>query len=184
VTNVLAIYMIFEPVEPRRLGPLLLHGLFLRRQDEVADVYAGIISEDIVTAGNIGEQLLHGPRSDRTRLMLESSLRPAVDRATGGGVTREAVRMAVGPDEYDTIRDSVAAEAADYTMTPMTDPDFNRRQSEAIQALISERMRQMSYPDLVEMLRSAYREDEWLLYLHGAVLGFLAGGLHLAIFGV
>jgi hypothetical protein len=90
----------------------------------------------------------------------------------------------VGPEEYDTIRDSVAAEAADYTMTPLTDPDFNRRQSEAIQRLISDRMREMSFPDFVEMLRSAYREDEWLLYLHGAVLGFLAGALHLAIFGV
>ena len=28
------------------------------------------------------------------------------------------------------------------------------------------------------------REDEWLLYLHGAVLGFGAGLVHLAIFGV
>ena len=26
-------------------------------------------------------------------------------------------------------------------------------------------------------------EDEWLLYLHGAVLGFLAGLIHLAVFG-
>jgi hypothetical protein len=34
------------------------------------------------------------------------------------------------------------------------------------------------------MLRSAMREDEWLLYLHGAVLGIGAGLLHLAIFGV
>ena len=28
------------------------------------------------------------------------------------------------------------------------------------------------------------KEDEWLLFLHGAVLGFGAGLLHLAIFGV
>ena len=34
-----------------------------------------------------------------------------------------------------------------------------------------------------EMLRTVVREDEWLLYLHGAVLGFGAGLLHLAIFG-
>jgi uncharacterized membrane protein YheB (UPF0754 family) len=184
ITNLLAIYMIFEPVEPRRIGPLLIHGLFLRRQREVADVYAGIIAEDIVTIGNIGEQLMHGPRSDRTRGLLEASLRPAVDRAAGGTVTREAVRLAVGPREYDTIRESVAAEAARYTMTPLTDPEFSRRQSDRIDELLSGRMREMSYPDFVELLRSAIREDEWLLYLHGAVLGFGAGLLHLAIFGV
>jgi uncharacterized membrane protein YheB (UPF0754 family) len=184
ITNLLAIYMIFEPVEPRRIGPLLLHGLFLRRQREVAGIYAGIIAEDIVTIGNIGKQLMHGPRSDRTRGLLEASLRPAVDRAAGGTVTREAVRLAVGPREYDTIRESVAAEAARYTMTPLTDPEFSRRQSDRIEELLSGRMREMAYPDFVELLRSAIREDEWLLYLHGAVLGFGAGLLHLAIFGV
>jgi uncharacterized membrane protein YheB (UPF0754 family) len=162
VTNLLAIYMIFESVEPRRLGPVLLHGLFLRRQREVADVYAGIIADDIVTIGNIGGQLMHGPRSDRTRWMLESSLRPAVDRAAGGTVTREAVRLAVGPRSYETIRESVATEAAGYTMTPLTDPEFNRRQSERVEELLSGRMREMSYPDFVELLRSAIREDEWL----------------------
>ena len=184
VTNLLAIYMIFEPVQPRRLGPLLLHGLFLRRQGEVAGTYAAIIADDIVTIGNIGEQLMHGPRSDRTRGMLEASLRPAVDRAAGGAVTREAVRLAVGRRQYETIRTSVAAEAARYTMTPLTDPEFNRRQSDRVEELLGRRMREMSYPDFVELLRSAIRQDEWLLYLHGAVLGFGAGLVHLAIFGV
>jgi uncharacterized membrane protein YheB (UPF0754 family) len=184
VTNMLAIYMIFEPVEPRRLGPLLLQGLFLRRQEEVADTYAEIIADEVVTIGNIGAQLMHGPRSDRTRRLLETSLRPAVDRAAGGTVTREAVRLAVGPREYETIRESVAAEAASYTMTPLTDPEFNRRQSERVEELLSRRMREMSHPDFVELLRSAMRQDEWLLYLHGAVLGFGAGLVHLGIFGV
>jgi hypothetical protein len=45
-------------------------------------------------------------------------------------------------------------------------------------------MREMSPHDYVEMLRSAMRQDEWLLYLHGGVLGFGAGLIHLAIFGV
>ena len=77
----------------------------------------------------------------------------------------------------------MAVEAVDYTMTPLTDPDFNRRQSESVRKLIAERMREMPAADFSEMLRTAMREDEWLLYLHGAVLGFGAGLLHLAIFG-
>jgi uncharacterized membrane protein YheB (UPF0754 family) len=180
-TNLLAIKMIFEPVERRRFGPFSFQGLFLRRQPEAADVYAGIISDDIVTIANIGEELLHGPRSDRTRHMVETAMRPAVDRAVGPA--RDAVRVAVGTREYDAIRESVAVEAVDYTVTPLTDPDFNRRQSAAIRDLIATRMREMSSSDFAEMLRTAMREDEWLLYLHGAVLGFGAGLLHLAIFG-
>jgi uncharacterized membrane protein YheB (UPF0754 family) len=182
VTNLWGMWLIFEPVEPRRIGPLKLHGLFLRRKDQVADVYSGIIAEDIVTLGNIGEHLLHGPRADRTRLMLETALRPAVDRATGA--LRPAVRVALGTEQYDTIRDSVAAEAAEYTMTPFTDPEFSAHQSARIKTLLQARMKDLSYRDFVELLRSAIREDEWMLYAHGALLGFGAGLLHLAIFGV
>jgi hypothetical protein len=45
-------------------------------------------------------------------------------------------------------------------------------------------MRELPHKDFSELLRSAMREDEWLLLLHGAVLGFLAGCIHLLIFGV
>jgi hypothetical protein len=38
--------------------------------------------------------------------------------------------------------------------------------------------------DFVEMMRSAFREDEWMLYAHGAVMGFVGGVLHLLVFGV
>src|SRR5947208_5258537 len=69
VTNWLAISMIFEPVEPHRIGPWRLHGLFLRRQRQVADVYATIVADEIVTVRNIGNELMHGPRADRTRSM-------------------------------------------------------------------------------------------------------------------
>ena len=92
--------------------------------------------------------------------------------------------MAVGTREYDAIRDSVATEAVDYTMTPFADPDFSRHQAARIQELFAERMRELPNPDFVELLRSAIKEDEWMLYAHGAVLGFGAGLLHLAIFGV
>ena len=34
------------------------------------------------------------------------------------------------------------------------------------------------------MLRSAIKEDEWMLYAHGAVMGLAGGFIHLAIFGV
>jgi uncharacterized membrane protein YheB (UPF0754 family) len=182
VTNWMALWMIFEPVEPRQIGRFLIHGLFLRRRPEVAEIYGSIIADDIVTLSNIGEELLHGPRSDRTRQMVETAMRPAVDRAVGPA--RSAVRVAVGTREYDAIRESVAVEAVDYTMTPLSDAEFNRQQSAAVRELISERMEELPYPDFAELLRSAMREDEWLLLLHGAVLGFVAGCIHLAIFGV
>ena len=181
VTNLLAIVMIFEPVEERKYGLFRFQGLFLRRQREVAEIYSKVIAEDIVNLTNIGRELLEGRQSDRTRKLIVESLRPAIDRATG--YAQVAVRVAVGTDRYDSIRETVATEAVSYTMTPLEDPDFNATQSQAIEELITVRMREMSATDFSEMLRTVIKEDEWLLYLHGAVLGFGAGLIHLAIFG-
>ena len=109
-------------------------------------------------------------------------MRPAIDRAAGP--VRAAVRVAVGPREYDSIRESVAQEAVDYTMSPFRDPDLSARQSDQIRRLVADRTRELPPEDFVEMLRSAIREDEWMLYLHGAVMGLAGGFIHLAIFGV
>jgi len=181
VTNLLAIKMIFEPVEPRKIGRFTIHGLFLRRQRQAADIYARIIADDVITMRNIGRELLEGPSGDRTRQMIEDSLRPTLDRALGR--LRSALRVAVGAREYDSIRESLAIEGAGYTATPLTDEELDRHQRERLFELFSARTRELPYSDFAEMLRSAMREDEWLLYLHGAVLGLGAGLLHLAIFG-
>ena len=177
LTNWIAIKVIFLPVEPRQVGPVTLHGLFMRRQPEVAGVYSGVIAEDIVTLANIGEELVHGASSDRTRAMISRALRPAVDDALGP--VAGAVRVAMGRDEYDAIRRGVAHEAVDYTMTPLTDPSFNASQSHAVRSLLTERMLELPPDDFAEMLRSAIQEDEWMLIFIGSVLGFAAGCLQI-----
>ncbi len=181
VTNWVALWMIYEPPEPRKIGPFRFQGLFIKRQPEVADVYARIVADEIVTVANFGGELLNGPQSDRTRYLIESAMRPAIDQAIGPA--RAAVRVAIGRREYDAIRESLAAEPVESMMTPLSDPEFTRRQGATMRKLISERMREMPASDFAEMLRTATREDEWLLLLHGAVLGFAGGLVHLALFG-
>ena len=68
-------------------------------------------------------------------------------------------------------------------MEPLTDPEFSRGQSAAMRKLITDRIRAMAPNDFAELLRTATREDEWLLLAHGAVLGLAGGLIHLAIFG-
>ncbi len=181
-TNALGMWLIFEPTEPRRILGVRAHGLFLRRQREAAGVYARIIADDVITLERIGEFLLEGPRGDRTRQMLATALRPAIEQAAGPA--RSALRVAIGGHRFDAIRDSVAAEAVGRTLTPLRDPAFNARQAERIRELIERRTRELPPRDFAEMMRAAIREDEWMLYAHGAIMGAGGGLLHLAVFGV
>jgi hypothetical protein len=52
-----------------------------------------------------------------------------------------------------------------------------------MRSLIAQRTKELAPQDYVEMLRSAIKEDEWMLYLHGAVMGLAGGFIHLALFG-
>ena len=181
ITNWVALWMIFEPAEPLRWGPVRWQGLFVRRQRQVADVYASIVADDILTVSEFGNELLNGPRSDRTRALIESAMRPAIDRAAGP--LKGAVQVVMGSREYAAVREAFASEPAETMMVPLSDPEFSATQSATMRKLIAERMREMAPEDFADMLRTATREDEWLLLLHGAVLGLAGGLIHLAIFG-
>jgi uncharacterized membrane protein YheB (UPF0754 family) len=182
VTNKLGMWLIFEPPNPVRIGPFKIQALFAQRQWEASDVYGKHIAMDVITLERIGDFLLNGPSGDRTRQMLAAALQPAVDAAIGPA--HAAVRVAVGARKFDSIRASVAEQAVDYTITPLRDAAFSERQSHRIRSLIAERCRALPAPVFVEMMRAAIKEDEWLLYAHGAIMGLAGGFLHLWIFGV
>ncbi|MCA1480837.1 hypothetical protein I6F37_38580, partial [Bradyrhizobium sp. NBAIM08] len=149
ITNALGMWLIFEPPEPRRILGIKVHGLFLRRQDQAAEVYARIIADDVITLENIGNFLIDGPRGDRTQQMIQTALGPAIDGAMGPA--RTAVRVAMGPAEYDSVRESVGREAVGHTLTPFKDPEFSRQQSERIRTLIAARTKELPPADFVEM---------------------------------
>jgi hypothetical protein len=172
LTNKLALDAIFQPVYPRRILGIKFHGLFIRRQHEVAEVYSRNIADDIITIANMGEELLNGPSSDRTRRLMERELRGAIDTAVGPA--RTAAWMAGAARQYASIRESVAVEAVDLGAAPLADPEFNKRQAVNIRRLLTDRIRVMEYDDFAEMLRSAIKDDEWVLILHGGVLGLFA----------
>ena len=61
---------------------------------------------------------------------------------------------------------------------------LTQSQADKIRTLVAARTKELPPRDFVEMMRSAIKEDEWMLYAHGAIMGFGGGVLHLLIFGV
>jgi hypothetical protein len=181
ITNWLAIAVIFEPAAPRKFGPITFQGLFIRRQPEASKIWADIIADHIITLHNVVTEMFAGPRGDRTRKLIETHMLPAVDRAMG--MARKPVKAVVGPNTYDDIATSVATGATDLARNALLDDDFSRQQADNIRELVADRTRKMPPEDFADMLRTVIKDDEWLLVLHGAILGIAAGLVHLLIFG-
>lgn len=179
LTNWIALNIIFRPIEERGIGPFRLQGLFIKRQPKAAEKYAEIVAEEVVTIGNIGRNLMHGSQSDRTRKMIREAIRPEVDRTVG--LAAPVVRMTTGDEQYERLRETFAEEGVDRTIEPLQDPDFNRERGDAIEDWMAERVKGLPPEGFVELLRPAFEEDEWMLILLGAVLGFVAGWLQLLV---
>lgn len=180
VVNWVGINLIFAPAYPKWWCPWR-QGLLIKRQDEITQGYAELVSREIMTFANVGDELLNGPRSDRTMQMLEDTLRPAADRALGPA--KGAVRFMMGGREFDSLQETLTMEATRIAPIGFADPAFNVQQSKEVSEYIAKQMSALPPPEFVDMLRSAIKQDEWLLFVHGGALGLIAGYAHLLIFG-
>jgi len=180
VVNWIGLNMIFEPAYPKWWCPWR-QGLLIKRQPEITEGYAELVATQIITIANVGDELLNGPRSDRTMQVLEDTLRPATDRALGP--MRGAFKFMIGSRDYATLQTRFADEAKSLAPAAFADPGFNAQQSKQVSRYIARQMAALKPPDFVDMLRAAIKQDEWLLFVHGGVLGLIAGYAHLLIFG-
>ena len=179
MTNWIALHLIFYPVEERTVGPFRLQGVFTKRQQSAGETYAKLVAAEVVTVSNLAHNLLHGNQSDRTRKMIRDAIRPEVDRAVG--LAAPIVRMTSSTDQYERVREAFAEEGIDKTVDPLYDPEFNDERSDAIEELIYERLVALPPEEFIGLLRPAFQEDEWMLVMLGAVLGFVAGCLQLLV---
>jgi len=178
-TNWLALRMVFKPLHPKRMFFVTWHGLFLKRQNEVADEYARFFASQILRAETLMDAVLRGPASDRLFAMVHRHISRAIDEVAGPG--RPVMQFVVGTRRYvelkDAICDRVAAEipAAARRMHAYADEalDIESTLRDRLQALPAEQFEQVLHP--------VFEEDEWLLIAVGAALGFVAGCIQLAV---
>jgi uncharacterized membrane protein YheB (UPF0754 family) len=171
VTNWLALNLIFRPLNPLKIGPFVLQGLFLRRQNAVSEVFCRIVTSEILTIGHIMSEIFRGPRSDRAKAMLKRHMRPIID----GGVVKTVAQLTVGPEGFVELKRTIEEKTIEISLASFDDPVFTRERGKVVEKMFRERMQAMSAEEFQALLRPAFEEDEWILIALGGVLGLLAG---------
>lgn len=172
-TNWIALNAIFRPLRPVNIGPFRLQGLFLRRQDEVAESFCHIVTHEILTVSHIISAILDGPQGDRARNMVKNHIKPLVDETAGMG--RPLTQAAMGPVGFAIMKQKVGQKAIEISSTPLFDSEFETDRARAIESIMVERMAALSSEEFQDLLRPCFQEDEIKLILVGAALGFTAG---------
>ena len=181
LTNWVALTLVFEPVNPIRLGPKrwgwTLQGLFLSRQQEVSEMFAELTAREVLSIQNFMQEMFYGPRRERTRALMQRHIRPLLE----GLAVRGAALLTMGPRAYADLKLNLVDTVVEASLRPLSDPELNRVHGQLLRRSLSSRMQQMSSQEFQGLLRPAFQEDEWILITMGAVMGFIAGWLQLLL---
>lgn len=199
LTNWIAIWMVFNPIEPHYfrfiklfhkqsafpfIKPVIPHiatynwqGGFMKRQDEVSEVFADVVVKELVTVETIMDEMMYGHRSAQTRQVVRQHLHQLMDSP----VIATTLRMGLGTKEFGHLENTIIDKSIRATMVPIRDPDLNVSRAEKIFGMFRDRIRQLSPQEFQNLLRPAFKEDELTLIILGGLTGFLAGWLHLIV---
>ncbi len=172
-TNWIALNVIFRPLNPTKVGPFTVQGLFLKRQKAVAESFCRIITHEILTVGNIMNAILNGPNAERAKNMVRKHIKPIVDDTAG--MSKPLTQIAMGPKGFASLKHKVGEKAIQISADAFLDPMFNNDRAEAVESIMRERMEALSSEEFQDLLRPCFQEDEIKLILIGAALGFAAG---------
>jgi len=116
VTNIVAIWMLFRPHEPKGIGPLKLQGAIPKNKARLAKSVGKTVGEKLLTAGDIAERLAAPP--------IRTAFDDAMRRAMASILEREhgSVRSQLGPEAMaaigravDGLAPKLALRAAEYS---------------------------------------------------------------------
>jgi uncharacterized membrane protein YheB (UPF0754 family) len=174
ITNAVAIYLIQKPLEPVKVGPFTIQGLFIKRQKEVSRYFGKIFASDLITAEVVMSEVLKSePALNRIRDMITREVNRALEDTQG--LLKPITVLSLGPAEYAKIGKIISERAFAEFQNP--DKRSLRYLDEAfdIEETVADRVGKLPPEEFFELLHPVIAEDEWKLIAVGAVLGLAAG---------
>ncbi|MEO0897960.1 MAG: hypothetical protein AAFY71_16245 [Bacteroidota bacterium] len=181
-TNYLALRMIFVPLRPRKIGMFTIQGLFIKRQMEVAEEYAKIVAQRILTSEQIFQKMINGPTSERLMHMVQLQVKKAIDEIAG--MSKPLFQLTQGTKKYVKVKNQIAQRFVDELPRSIKHIFGYAEEALDIEHTLKSRMQGLGPTEFVSFLRPVFQKDEWKLILVGALLGLGAGMMQmLLVFG-
>jgi len=179
-TNWLALWLVFDPKTPRKFLGFTFQGLFHRRQKEIAVQFAEVVSERVFNDQNLFKELSEGGSRQRLIALVSEKADELIERYQ----KHPMASMVMKPELIGPMRDELLRDVEGEMFREGGLVQQFVAKSDRIRKTLSERMAVMDSEGYENVLRPAFKQDEWKLILAGAVLGGLAGLAQLAFYVV
>ncbi len=179
-TNFLALKLIFRPLNPIKIGKLIIQGMFIRRQKEVAVEYSKIVASKIITIENIFEYIIRGPGSEKLEKIVQKQIEYTINETAG--LLKSLVEISTGSQLFTHIRNIACFRFMQELPMNIRHVFGYAENALNLEHILREKMQGLSPLEFESFLRPVFKEDETTLIIVGAVLGGLAGLVQYFIF--
>jgi len=177
ITNWLALNLIFEPKEPKQIGPFKVQGVFIKRQREVATSFADVIAERVLNADNMVQHISEGPNRQRLLGILEGQVEESMKV-----YERDAmVGMLVSKDKLEEAKADLLDRVRNADITDSSQIKTFADQSRHIRGQLEANLAALDAAQFSGILRPVFQKDEWKLILAGGVIGTGIGALQVVL---
>lgn len=180
LTNLLALKLIFRPLNPIKIGKLTIQGMFIKRQKEVSTEYSKIVASKIITIENIFEYIIRGPGSEKLEKIVQKQIENTIDETAG--LLKSLVEISTGSQMFLHIRNIACFRFMQELPMNIRQVFGYAENALDLEHILRSKMIGLTPLEFESFLRPVFKEDETTLITIGAFLGGFAGMLQYFIF--
>lgn len=178
-TNFLAVKMLFRPRNRIKVGPIVIQGVFPKRQELIAENIGSMVANELISIRELLEKLKHPEQMDKINEVLDEKVAYYVDEIFPekfpflAMLVREKRRASLKKEFGEEIRVLLPELIDQYA--------GDIEEAISIQGTISEKIREMSPLALEELLMKVMAKEFRFIEIIGAIVGFLIGLLQVGM---
>lgn len=180
-TNVVALKVIFNPIEPKVLcgGCFTVQGLFLQRQREVSAIYGKVTADTILSAKVLLHALINGPSSSVMFAMVDKHVSACMEDQAA--YYKPLFLMSAGAETWIDFRGGVCAEFRKKLPVLLDKITDYVQETLKLEGTLRTRLSKLPFYDFERLLHAVFEQDEIKLILVGAILGAIVGFLQAVV---
>ncbi len=178
-TNYLAIKMLFHPRKPIKILFLTLHGIFPKRQKQLAEKIGTLVGEELVSVDDLTSKLTSGNNQDEVLSIVEEKIDHFLDVKLVESMPM--LQMIMSDQLKEKIKSTLMGEIE--TIMPEVIEKYTQKIGEDldIKGMVEEKVVNFSIEKLEGILFAIMKKEFKFIEIVGAVIGFFIGVIQVFI---
>lgn len=170
ITNLLAIKLLFKPLEPVNILGFKIQGLIPKRREEIAKSVGDIVENELLSMNDILDNVLTDENIEQVKYVLKTKTKEAIERKV------PSLIIAPFKDKICLYVDNVIDEESDSVISELTDRLNNENESGIrLARIVEEKVNTFELQKIEDIIISVAKKELKHIEVLGGVLGFLIG---------